>query len=232
MNTVVYKAFKRSIDNWEIDTSAERVIENGRKLFLVKIGVQQIKDSETGQIIDTAPITEYIYEDILRAVFGGNEEYTIRTCLGYTPQLIVTYENRLVMHNDEVDNEVQKVLKATEKLNGKDISESLVNSLLNYNTQAQISKEYRKLIKEINKECDEYYSPDFVGIILREHFFEQERNLTDYKEELHFMNAVELKEELGKSLRENDEEKISAIKEELMYAFLLGDIVHNPKISL
>lgn len=229
MNTVIYKPFKKKIDKWEIDTSSVRENEHGRKLINVKIGVQQIVDCDTGNVVDATSVTEYIYEDILRNLFMNGEEYAARICLGYFPQVVVTYENRLVIHNEEISEEVEKIQEVIKDYNNREISEILVNSLLNYNTQAQISKEYKMLIKDIDEKCDNYYAPDFVGLVLREYFLESKRNLSDYKEDLHFMSPVEFKQEIGTSLKEGDKEKLEDIKEELLYAFLLGDIITNPK---
>ena len=229
MNTLVYKPFKKKIINWEIVPEATVKADNGRKMLLVNIGDQQIVNTDTGEIIDTSPVSEYIYEDILHAIFS-REEYTSRLCLGCTPQLIVTYENRLVMHNEEVSLEVEKVIEVIKKADRHNISEVLVNSQLNYETKVPISKEYRDVIKRINEECDEFYSPDFIGLVMREFFFEQEREYTDYSDELHYMSKVELKEELGRVLNEGNGEKLNQIKDELMYSFLMGDIIANPKI--
>lgn len=229
MNTVVYKPFKKKIDKWELDTSNIMENEFGRKLINVKIGIQQIVDSESGGVVDTTPVTEYMYEDVLRNLFVNGEEYTARICLGYFPQVIVTYENRLVLHNEDVSEEIDKIQEVIKSYDKKEISEILINSLLNYNTQAQMSMEYRSLIKDIDDKCDNFYAPDFVGLVLREHFFEAERNLSDYREELHFMSPIELKQEIGVSLKRDDKAKLEDIKEELLYAFLLGDIITNPK---
>ncbi len=229
MNTVVYKPFKKKIDNWEIDTSNIKENELGRNLVNVKIGVQQIIDNDSGRVTDTIPVTEYMYEDVLRNLFCNSEEYAARICLGYFPQVVVTYENRLVIHNEDVSEEVEKIQEVIKSYEKKSIAEILVNSLLNYNTQVHISKEYRNLIKEINERCNNFYAPDFIGIVLREYFFETDRKLSEYKEELHFMSSVELKQEIGKNLKEDNIEKLEVIKEELLYAFLLGDIITNPK---
>lgn len=230
MNTVVYKPFKRNIDNWEIDPEATYKNDNGRKLILVKIGVQQIVDSDTGRVVDTTPVTEYVYEDILRSIFTKADEYSTRICLGCTPQLVVTYENRLVIHNEDISKEMDKIMNVAKGYDPKSISESLVNSLLNYNTLMPLSKEYRSIIKDIDSKCDEYYSPDFVGLVLRELFFEQKREITGYKEDIHYMSSVELRQEMGKQLKNDDKDKLNAIKDELFYAFLLGDIIPNPKM--
>ena len=130
--------------NWEIDPSATETTESGRRLLLVTIGVQQIVDTDTGDVIDTAPVAEYIYEDILAAIFN-REEYTSRICLGCTPPLIVTYENRLVMHNNQISEEVEKILGVLKTAQRDNVYEVLVNSQLNYDTRAQISKEYREV---------------------------------------------------------------------------------------
>ena len=229
MNTVIYKPFKKKIDKWESDTSDIKENELGRKLINVKIGVQQIVDNDTGRVIEAIPVTEYMYEDICRNLFCNSEEYAARICLGYFPQVVVTYENRLVIHNEDVSEEVEKIQKVIKGYEKKSIAEVLVNSLLNYKTQVHISKEYRNLIKDIDEKCGNFYAPDFIGLVLREYFFETERGLSEYKEELHIMSPVELTQEIGKSLKEDNLEKLEIIKEELLYAFLLGDIITNPK---
>ena len=232
MNTVIYKPFKRNASSWALDTESTITNSSGRRSFLVKIGVQQIADSDTGEVLDTTPITEYVYEDILRKIFTDCEEYSVRTNLGYEPQLVITYENRLVLHNDEISGMVEKIRDVIKEYDEKDISEVLINSLLNYNTQAQRTPEYKKLIDEVNEKADGYFSPDFIGFILREYFFEQKRGISGYSEDVHYMDHIELKEEIGKVLKDGDKEKLNVLKEELLYSFLLGDIVTNKKIRI
>lgn len=231
MNTVIYKPFKRKASKWEMDT--ENILRDGmgRRAISVKIGMQNITDSVTGQVVSATPIYEYIYEDILRNIFSDSEEYAVRVNLGCEPQITITYENRLVMHNDMIAKEVEKINKAVEDTELRDIVEILVNSQLNFNTKAPVSKEYRELIGKLNDKCDAYYPPDFVGLVLRERFFEQDREITGYKEDIHYMSGTELKEELGRAIKENNDEKIKDIKEELMYQFLLGDMLSNPQIK-
>ena len=234
MNTVVYKPFKRSLEAWEISADKTKENENGRRSFLVKIGVQKVVDSDTGEEISTDPVAEYVYEDILRKMFTDPEEYSVRVNLGCEPQLIVTYENRLVVHNDEISEMIEKVRNVITGLKIEDISEMLVNSYLNFCTLAPLSKEYRKLISDINDKAEGYFAPDFVGLILREYFFEQKRSITEgsYEEEIHYMDPIELRMEMGKEMANKDLARLEKLKNELFYSFLLGDIIPNPKIKL
>ena len=231
MVTAVYKPFKRTISEWQYDPEYTKEMQHGRKLMLFSIGIQQMVETETGRIINSTPVTEYIYEDVVRNIFANPEEYSARVNLGCEPQVVVTYENRLVIHNETVGNEVEKILEIAKRFKLKDIADILVNSELNYNTLTPLSKRYRSLMESINDECGEYYPPDFIGLVLREYFFEQKRELAGYSEDIHYMNGIELKEEIGKALQDGNDENIEMLKDELMYAFLLGDLITNPKIA-
>lgn len=234
MNTVIYKPFKRSSQAWALDTEKTKENENKRRSFLVKIGVQKVVDSDTGEEISTAPVTEYIYEDILRMLFTDPEEYQVRVNLGCEPQLVVTYENRLVVHNDEMSETIERVRNVISTYKKEDIAEVLINSYLNFMTLAPLSKGYRKLISDINDKAEGYFAPDFVGLVLREYFFEQMRHLSQgsYEEDIHFMNSTEFREEMGKAMAEKDNGKVQKLKDELFYSFLLGDTIPNPKIKI
>ncbi len=229
MNTVQYKPFKRRLDSWQLDTANIKENDNGRRLFPIKLGVQNIVNSDTGEIQSTIPCVEYIYEDILRNIFANTQEYHTRVALGCKPQLIVTYENRLVVHNDEVYVEIEKIQSVLKDYKLEDIADEVVNSLLNYNTQEFMSDKYRKLIEKINELCDEYYPPDFVGLVIREYFLEQTRNMTEYDEDLHLMSQKELKKEIAKNISEKNNGKLAAIKTELLYSYLMGDMIINPQ---
>lgn len=230
MNKIVYKPFKRKSSSWEI--KPDKIIKNeqGRKSVPVKIGVQQVV-MDNGEIISTTPVYEYIYDDILRKILGDSEEYAVRVNLGCDMQLVITYENRLVVHNDRMQEEIEKVHELAKAYGYEEISAELVNSQLNFMTLAPLSKEYKKLIEEINEKSEKFYPPDFIGLVLREYFYEQARNLSDEREDMHFLSAKELKEELGEAIKGRDAKKIEDIKEEIMYAFLIGDLVSNPRIK-
>lgn len=228
MNIAVFKPYKTSIDAWSIIDSKSKQDKNGRTEWCVEIGTQQIVDNETQRILDSSPLEEYIYKDILQNAFSNPHEYNISVNLGYNPPIVITYDNRLVIHNDQIQEMVTTVIDAIKDYKIEDIAPLLISSLLNLQNEDKLSKDYKDFLDKINDKCNDFLPPLFVGQIAREYFFEQERNLQGKTDEIHYMTHKELLEQTGEAIKKNDKEILRMIKDEMFYSMLMGDIIQNP----
>ena len=223
MNHVLLKPYKRSASTWYPVEGKERTDENGRVEWCIEIGIQKVM-SEEGRELATSPLEEYVYKDVLQNMFTSPKNYTVRINLGCEPQLTIAYENRLVLHNSAVGQMVEEINSALNKYDEKALIGLGIDSLLALKSKRPLSKEFKKLTKEINEDADWYYPHDFIGFIIREKVFEQMRGLDGKAEELHLMDYAEIMENLKSSLKDGDRASLSMIKDELMYAYLLGDL--------
>ncbi len=223
MNHVVLKPYKRGANSWDSIDGKERVDANGRSEWCIEIGVQKIV-SDNGEEISATPLEEYVYKDVLLNLFTSPKSYTVRINLGCEPQLTIAYANRLVLHNSAVGEMVDAINKALDKYDDKVLMELGIDSLLALKSKAPLSKEFKAFTKQINDETDWYFPHDFIGFVVREKIFEQRRNLSGKAEDIHLSGYTELMELLRHSLKDGDRASLSMIQQELMYAYLLGDI--------
>lgn len=228
MQTTVYKPYKKKPETWKEDESKRRTSEDGRTECCVEIGVQQIVEEDTGEIVRTEHVSEYIYKDIKDKILAAPSDFDVRINMGFKPQLAVLYCNRFVVYNDQVQREARRIKQFMEDLKTERYIGAAINSVLNIQGRARQSEELKDFIGQVNENLNAIYPAEFVGAILREHVFETARKFSEEEEELHFASYEYLVKEAGqeyaKSLRNgSDTKRLSMIKEELLFGFLIGD---------
>lgn len=231
MQDIVYKPFKVNPKYWNNENESRRD-QKGREELLIRIGTKQIVDRTTGEILEELPLSEYVYKDLLIGIFRNfsnqslsSDEYKVRVNVGCCPQLTITYENRLVIHNSTISAEVERISEYLENFEFTDIVDMIGNSSLNFRSKAKLTDEFKAFLATLNGNLGSNYSADFVGTVMREQFLEIRRDMTESENECHYMPYAETIQNICEALKKEDEDVLKTIGKELIYKLLLGDLV-------
>lgn len=227
MESVIYKPYKRSLSEWNNITDRVREDYGGRKIWQVEIGKKIFMDSKTEAILSEESITEDIYLDIIQGIFTNKDTYAAKTTLGYTPQLVISYEGKLVVHNDVMSNYITDILNALKQIDRTLEVKALINTIMCEKMNTKLSADMRKVQKQVNEICNSNYSPLLVGMVLKEFICENERTFTEKQDELHYLSYEDLLDRAGRVLnnkllgkgKDSFEEDVFT---EIFYRFLAG----------
>ena len=144
MEYLVYKPYKRKLKTWNNVKDRQRE-ENGRIILCVEIGKKLFVDDETQRVIHEEFVCEDIYMDIATGLFQRSSSYGTKITLGYEPQIVVSYEGSLVIHNDKISGYVEDIMNVLQKTDYSLKVNAMVNGILNEKIEENI-----KYIYDIN----------------------------------------------------------------------------------
>lgn len=224
MGTIVYKPYKRKLNQWKCLSENIRTDKCGREIVPVEIGKTLYMNGE--KIEKEEEILEDIYLDIVTGIFANRDSYHTTICLGYEPQIVVSYEGALVIHNDKMSGYVDKILKILDKVEYSEKVKVLVHAVEHEVKGNKYTTDMKKLQDYIKKESGISFSPELIGYVLKENLCEN-RVMTDKQEELHWMAYEELLEKAGTVLAARDKGKAGSrfeydVMNELLYRFIGG----------
>lgn len=235
--SIILKPYKRNVAIWKNVPDSERK-DDERSILRVEIGQMVTVDDQTKEVIREKPIQEDVYLDILQGLFSG-QSYTAVATLGYEPQMIITYEGRLVIHNDYIPNYVRQVKKIFGKVKYSAGVKAMLNYVANVNSGEKYTAYLKKLQEWINEKCKANYPPEFVALALKEYICDDCRDVTEEEMEYGYLTYEELLKEAGNVLinreaekQEKETDKGAALKEkyilnELLYRFVQGNLVEK-----
>jgi len=221
-----YKPYKQKASEWSSDPEKARAAANGREMMYVGIGSCIHHDDNT-----TEEIFEYIYRDILLGIFKNDKSYKLKMTLGHTPNIVITYDGLLVIHNDILLKEVEKIKEAILTLPKELIANCIANSVLNQMGLEKTSDELKQTTKKINQICNADYPAEFIACIMKEYMCDELRELENEKqEELYFKTYEELVSEAALVLISDDKDikkQEYDVLREIGYRFIQGLITQK-----
>lgn len=228
MEYAVYKPYKKRRDTWNSVTDRQKDVD-GRKLLCIEIGKKQILDEETQALIKEEYLYEYVFLDILRALFIRGNSYRTKITVGYEPKLVISYDGRLVIHNDRISEYVISIMHAMAMIDEELEVRALVNAVLNEKCGERYSADFHKLINRVNECCAANFPPDLIYLVLKEHLCESKRVLGRTQEKIHYMSyenllAVAAKVLINRGKKAPNRSEENDLKEELFYRFIQGEL--------
>lgn len=229
MENIVYKPYKKKLSAWKYEKDKQRQSEDGRTIMCVEVGKKQYIDSETNEIVREEFEEEEIYYDILKGLFTNTVSYTTKVSLGHNPRLIITYEGCLVRHNDKVAGYVEDVKSALKKINKRTLFKCLFNVVMNEKEGDKYSTDFKNMCAKVNEICKNEYPQEMIALVMKEYLTESREGMDKTLEKAHGMEyrdlmTVALKVMVTRGTEIDVTKYEDALKEELLYRFLLGEI--------
>lgn len=232
MENITYKPYKRNLNQWNHIKGKERE-DMGRVIITIEVGEKRTLDKKTKETT-TESVTEEIYLDILKSVMIDKLSYKTMLYPSNNPALVISYDGRLVIHNDKVNMYVQELMKILPLYNKKVLILALKDFVLNENIGEKYSQALKKLTENINKKLERNYPPALIGMVLKEYICDELREPPFNKEDedLQYADYKELMEKAAQVLSyrmQNQSDEISEqieydLKEELFYRFIQGNL--------
>lgn len=164
--------------------------ERGRTVLTIGIGTR--KDPNNS---DTTYITEPIYEDIVQEIINVDSKYKIDVDVYAVPQVVVTLDNKLVIHSEPV-----KLLKMNTLFVIKDTAmelkiKALRDIRLNQDAKTKLGDSIRAIRSIIKDATDYNYNLKFIECLLKEEYIETfatpDEN-SELEQVIHALNNQEL----------------------------------------
>lgn len=228
MGNIVYKPYKRKLNQWKCLSENIRTDKCGREIVSVEIGKKLYMDDKCIEVEKEEEILEDIYFDIVTGIFANRDSYHTTICLGYEPQIVVSFKGTLVIHNDKMSGYVDKILKVLDKVDYPEKVQVLVHTVEHEVKGNKYTSNMKKLQEYIKTESGISFSPELIGYVLKENLCES-RVMTEKQEELHWMSYEELLEKSGIVLTTRDKGKFGSrfeydVMNELLYRFISGQL--------
>lgn len=223
---IVLKPYKRSLQDWKNNPDDSRE-EDGKVIFRVDIGKKLVMDEEKKTVVSENALAEDIYLNILQDIFSQNSSYRVVATLGYEPQLVISYDGRLVAHNDKIDGYVAMVMEALKKSKYEADIKVLINYVLNETVGAKYSSTLKRLQTGINTMCKTNFPPEFIGLVVKNYICDYKRS-ADESNEYPYMDYESLMEEAGKVMVSINKGALTIenkLVEELLYRFVQGTLI-------
>lgn len=153
------KTFK--LRNWKYINTSEENHYNNRKLAKVVIGERTYSD---GTI---EPITEDIYEDILREVHVLKQpEYKVMCDINHYPIITILYNGILTLHNPHIRQDKEDIEAAFNAIDKTLLLNAYSEMRLNMECLSKIGKATNLLISTVNMNTNKDYSYPFIQAVL------------------------------------------------------------------
>lgn len=225
---VVYKPIKKGLETWSNMPDKTRHDDMGRVIVNIEIGVKQIISS--GKICSVESMCEDMYIDILKGLVVDKLSYMTYVNLASEPKITISYDGRLVIHNDKISGYVEDIMTVLNDIEDSIKYDALVDFVLNENVGNKYGEAFRRLVNVMQKKCKKEYASALIGLVLKEYICEDCRSIEgDEAEEIHYMSYEDLLMKTGQIMKNRnaggDKESEKIIKEELLYRFLQGDLI-------
>lgn len=230
MEKVILKPYKRKMSSWQYDAEQSRLEEDSNRYILsVQIGEKLTIDEETSEKLDQEQLAEDIYLDTLQGIFLNQKGYEVTVTLGYEPQVVITYEGRLVMHNDKIPQYEKEVMDLLKKTKSNILVQMLVDFTAHENSGSKYTELARHVQESINKVKGTNYPLEFIAYAIKDYICDIKRKMTEEKMEYAYMTYEELLQVTGDVLaakfKGEKDEREEYVQEELLYRFIQGSLV-------
>lgn len=223
---IVFKPYKRKLNTW-INMDEREDPGTGRVIFHVAIGEKVIEKED--QKKDKEELAEDIYMDILQNFFLNRSGYNLSITLPCEPKIVLSYDGRLVYHNDKIQKYEEQVITLLRKLKIDPAVQAMVNYVANENNGEKYSSQLRKIQKNVNQYLDTNYPPEFIALVLKNYICEDKRDISDKAMDFSCMDYEELLEKAGEIIihreKQEENEDEAYVLDELLYRFLQGSLV-------
>lgn len=226
MHSFVYKPFKKSVSDWKLNKVYQ---SENREIASVGIGKCIVMDDNTGEMIEEKIIYEDIYKDVMQGFFTDTKFYKTYIVLGCEPAIVISYDGRLILHNDKMKGYSQSIQKALEKIDPELIGSALIGFVRNEAIGEKYNDKIRELTKSINQIEKAKFPLEMVGLMLKEYYCEEKRKFGPIDDVIHYMTYPELLEQAAEVLAgrisgNGNKENEKALMDELFYRFLEGSL--------
>lgn len=213
--------------------------EEGNKYIIVKLVIGEI--TENYQVIDY--IIEDIYKNVLDTIMKNKYKYKVDVKINQIPQLIITCDGYLLLHNPKIKKLHDDVYECLSKLEPKDIMDAYYELRLNMNALGKLGPATEYLLVQIRRYTGENISSSFARELIHKYientFFSVEEDdiktyirTLDYEDLLYYMKQIlyhkfdiPMEDEYLTSLPQNLFKNVeSIIKDELLLRFVKGDL--------
>lgn len=223
---IVFKPYKRKLNTW-INMDEREDEETGRVIFHVAIGEKQIQKEENKT--ETEELAEDIYMDILQNFFLNRSGYNLSITLPCEPKIVLSYDGRLVYHNDKIQKYEEQVISLLRKMKINPAVQAMVNYVANENSGEKYSDTLRRIQKNVNQYLDTNFPPEFIALVLKNYICEDKRDMPEKAMEYSCMDYQELLEKAGNIIihrdKQEENEEEAYVLDELLYRFLQGSLV-------
>ena len=179
----ICKPYKKNMKTWNHIKGKDRT-DYGRLIVNIEIGEKRIIN-DSDDVVKTIPLCEDIYIDILKGIMYEKNLYQTYLTLGCTPNMVISYNGRIIVHNDKINDYIQIVTDILEEYDLGKLCDCLKSFILNENAKNKYENDLKKLTDSINKKCKKYiFSSAFIGLVLKEYIIEDMRNIQEEYEYL------------------------------------------------
>lgn len=193
------KPYKTVIGWQEVEDYNER---DGSRL-LSKIAIGELREGS-----NISYIFEKIYTDILEDIKVNFSSYRINVRIGNTPQLIITLNDTLIIHNPELKYMTEHLKKIITKISPEYIINAYIEMRLNTENKSKLGNATLLLMSMINGADDTKYPVPFIQSIIKEIIEQQYFDATD-SDVKEYIRSLDYKEML---LVINDIHRYKALK--------------------